>query len=347
MKLAILADTHFGARNDSKNFDKYFRKFFQETFFPYIEERGIKTLVHVGDVFDRRKYVNFNTLRSCKEYFFFPLQELGVDMKVIPGNHDTYFKNTNEVNSLDLLLREFSNIEIIEQPEIQEIDGKTCAFIPWICAENYDACMQVINQGANYCFGHFEIAGFDMFRGVKNDGGMSRDVLRKFQRVMSGHFHHKSNDDNIHYLGSPYQFTWSDYQDVRGFHVFEPSENDLTFIENPNQMFQKIYYDDRKKDENFNILEGTCVKVIVVNKSDYQRFDKLIDSLYNKGVNELTIHEDFSEFESEAIEESELDLEDTMTLLTDYVDSIESDKDKGKLKTLLRTLYVEAQNLEI
>ena len=347
MKTAILADTHFGARNDSQNFDNYFRKFFESHFFPYVDEHGIKNLIHLGDVFDRRKYVNFNTLRSAKDYFFSELKNRGIDMKVIPGNHDTYYKNTNEVNSLDLLLREYDNIEIIEDPVIQKIDGVDCAFIPWMCSENYDECMSVIKQGADYCFGHFEILGFDMFRGVKNDGGMSRELFQNFNMVMTGHFHHKSTDDNIYYLGSPYQFTWSDYGDSRGFHVLDFKSSNISFIENSNTMFHKIYYDDRKEIPTVDSYGQSCVKVIVIHKSDYQKFDNLIDSLYNNGINELSIHEDFSEFEENALEESDLDLEDTMTLLSGYVDSIESNKDKERLKTLLKTLYVEAQNLEI
>jgi len=192
MKVAIITDTHFGARNDSQHFDAYFRKFYDEVFFPYLDETGIKTLLHLGDVFDRRKYINFNTLRSCKEYFFEQLKIRGIDMKVIPGNHDTYYKNTNEVNSLDLLLREYHNIEIIEDPTITQLDGRTVSFIPWMCAENYDACMKVIQQPAELCFGHFEIAGFDMFRGAKNDGGMDRQVLKNYSMVLTGHFHHRS-----------------------------------------------------------------------------------------------------------------------------------------------------------
>lgn len=347
MKVAIITDTHFGARNDSQHFDSYFRKFYDEVFFPYLDQTGIKTLLHLGDVFDRRKYINFNTLRACKEYFFEQLKIRGIDMKVIPGNHDTYYKNTNEVNSLDLLLREYSNIEIIEEPSIIQLDKRTVSFIPWMCPENYDACMQVIQQPAEVCFGHFEIAGFDMFRGAKNDGGMDRQVLKNYSMVLTGHFHHRSTDDNVYYLGSPYGFTWSDYDDTRGFHVLDLDTLDLLLIPNPFEIFHKIYYDDRQNTIDASKYAKACVKLIVVHKNDYQRFDKLLDALYINEVIELTIHEDFSEFESDALDSETVNIEDTMTLLSEYVDSVESVKDKNKLKTLLKTLYVEAQNLEI
>lgn len=347
MKVAILTDTHFGARNDSQHFDAFFRKFYDEVFFPFLDESQIKTVLHLGDVFDRRKYINFNTLRSCKEYFFEELKKRDIDMKVIPGNHDTYYKNTNEVNSLDLLLREYPNIEIIEDPIITKLGGREVTFIPWMCADNYDACLKVIETPTDICFGHFEIEGFDMFRGAKNDGGMDRKILKHYSMVLTGHFHHRSTDDNVYYLGSPYGFTWSDYDDKRGFHILDTDTLELTFIENPFEIFHKIYYDDREKTIDASQFAKSCVKVIVVHKNDYQKFDKLLDALYINEVIELTIHEDFSEFESDALDGDAVNIEDTMTLLSEYVDSVESAKDKTRLKTLLKTLYVEAQNLEL
>jgi len=346
MKVVVIADTHFGARNDSQHFDAYFRKFYDEVFFPYLDKTQIKTIIHLGDVFDRRKYINFNTLRSCKEYFFEELKKRDIDMKVIPGNHDTYYKNTNEVNSLDLLLREYSNIEIIERPCNTQINGREVAFIPWMCSDNYDACFEVIQQKADVCFGHFEIAGFDMFRGAKNTEGLNRSIFKNYSMVLTGHFHHRSTDDNIYYLGSPYGFTWSDYDDKRGFHVLDLKTLELEFIENPFEIFHKIYYDDRKTAIDASIYNKSCVKLIVVHKTDYQKFDKLLDALYINEVIELTIHEDFSEFESEALGEDSINIEDTITLLSDYVDAVESSKDKERLKTLLKTLYVEAQTID-
>ena len=347
MKIAIITDTHFGARNDSSHFDAFFRKFYEEEFFPYLEQHQIKTVFHLGDVFDRRKYINFNTLRSCKNYFFEPLHNLGAEMYVIPGNHDTYYKNTNEVNSLDLLLREYSNIHIIQECREMTFDNMNFSFVPWICSDNQDETIKFIKKQRGVCLGHFEIAGFDMYRGAKNDAGMDRKVLSKFDMVLTGHFHHRSTDDNVYYLGSPYEFNWSDYDDPRGFHVFDTKTKDITFFENPNKIFHKVYYDDRKNIIDATELKKSCVKVIVSHKQDYHKFDKFIESLYINEVIELTIHEDFSEFESEALSDENINIEDTMTLLSEYVDAVESEKNKDRLKTLLKTLYVEAQNLEL
>jgi DNA repair exonuclease SbcCD nuclease subunit len=348
MKIAIITDTHFGARNDSHLFDNFFKKFYDEVFFPYLEEHQIKTVFHLGDVFDRRKYINFNTLRSCRTYFFDKLTAMNADMYVIPGNHDTYYKNTNQVNSIDLLLKGYQNIHFIDTCVTKTFDATDFTFIPWICDDNLDSTLEFIRNTKGVCLGHFEIEGFDMFRGARNEGGMDRKVLQHYDKVFTGHFHHRSTDDNIYYLGSPYGFTWSDFDDPRGFHIYDTRQKDITFIENPNVIFHKIYYDDRKnKIHNPLDYKHSCVKLIVVNKTDYVKFDKFVEQLYNNEVMELTIHEDFSEFESEAVDNDNINVEDTMTLLSDFVNSTETDKDKERLKTLLKTLYIEAQNLQV
>ena len=347
MKVAIITDQHFGARGDSIQCLDYYEKFYSEIFFPKLEEYGIKHILILGDTFDRRKFINFNTLARAKRMFFEVAYDNDMFITMIAGNHDTYYKNTNQVNSLDLLLREYSNITILESPVRLPFGSKEYLFVPWMCAENEEHILQELKTPADLCLGHFEIDGFDMFLGTKNHGGLNRTHLSNFEMVLTGHFHHRSTDDNIYYLGSPYGFTWSDHNDPRGFHILDTETHELTFIENPNIIFHKIYYDD-KKDQKLKPSDyrKSCVKVIVVNKTNYVKFDKFIDGLYDNEVLELTIEDDLSEYDAAVNESDEVDIEDTLTMLSDFIDNIHSDKDKDRLKTLMRTLYVEAQNLD-
>jgi len=348
MRIALITDTHFGARSDSIPFDNFFKSFYDNCFFPKLEEQGIKTVIHLGDIFDRRKYINFNTLKSCKEYFFDKAKELEIDIHLIPGNHDTYFKNTNEINSPNLLLREYDNIKLYEQPSEVIFGWQKILFMPWICSDNYQQSRTAMEEtDATVCFGHFELAGFQMYKGVKNEHGMDPSIFNNFDLVCSGHFHHRDRNGNIYYLGNPYEITWSDYDDPRGFHILDSESLEFEFIQNPYNMFHKIYYDDSKEMEkiDYDKLERTCVKVIVVRKTDFAKFDKIIDNLYNCNLVELKIIEDFSEFEDEAVGEENINLEDTMTLLSEYVDNIETELDKERLQNYLRTLYIEAQNI--
>jgi DNA repair exonuclease SbcCD nuclease subunit len=351
MKVALITDTHFGARSDSIPFDNFFAKFYTEVFFPHLEQAGIKTIIHLGDVFDRRKFINYNTLKKCREYFFDKARDLGIDVHMIAGNHDTFFKNTNEVNSLDLLLREYGNVITYSDAEEIKLDGKNLLLVPWICSGNYAETMEVVDKSnAQAVFGHFEFSGFEMYRGHKNDHGMGTEHFDRFPLVCSGHFHHRSRTGNILYLGNTYEFTWSDYNDPRGYHLYDTETNEVEFFENPFQIFHKIYYDDTTSDPNsmdLGPIVGSCVRLVVVKKTDFYKFDRFVDKLYDCDLIELKIIEDFSEFEADVIEEDKMDVEDTMTVLSDFVDTVSTDLDKDKIKNLLRTLYIEAQHVSV
>ena len=269
---------------------------------------------------------------------------------MLVGNHDTAYKNTNEVNSPDLLLVEYGNIDVISKPETIVIDGTSICMMPWICPENYQESLDhITNTKAEICMGHFEIAGFAMHRGMESNDGLAKETFQKFDLVFSGHYHHRSSDKHIHYLGNPYELTWQDYNDPRGFHLFDLDTRELEFFCNPYRMFERIEYNDKEQDPidlDLIELEQKYVKLVVVNKNDFYKFDKFIQKLYNKGCHEIKIIEDMSEFQDGEIGE-EINLEDTLSVLSHYVDSIETDVDKEQIKTYMRTLYTEAVNIEV
>jgi DNA repair exonuclease SbcCD nuclease subunit len=350
MKVAIITDQHFGARNDSIAFLDYFEKFYNDVFFPTLAEHNIDTVLVLGDTFDRRKYVNFYALQRAKEMFFDRLSNAGITVHMLAGNHDTYFKNTNDVNSPDLLLREYNNINVIDHPATIYVDETPICMMPWICPENYKDSLDTINDTkAEICMGHFEIAGFAMYRGMESHDGLSKETFDKFDMVFSGHYHHKSDDGHIYYVGNPYELTWQDYNDPRGFHLFDLGSRKLEFIRNPFSMFARVEYDDKEQDPiDLDTLDltGKYVKLVVANKTDYYKFDRFVQKLYNKGCHDIKVVEDMSEFQEGEIDES-INLEDTLSVLGHYVDSIETDLDKEKIKTYMRSLYTEAVNVEV
>jgi DNA repair exonuclease SbcCD nuclease subunit len=350
LKVAIITDQHFGARNDSIAFLDFFEKFYENVFFPKLDEEGITTVLILGDTFDRRKYVNFYALDRAKKMFFDKLEERGIRVHMLAGNHDTYYKNTNEVNSPKLLLTEYNNIDVIDSPETIVVGGVPICMMPWICPDNYQESIDHIkNTKAEICMGHFEIAGFAMYRGMESHEGLSKETFDKFDMVFSGHYHHKSDDGQIYYLGNPYELTWQDYNDTRGFHLFCLQSRKLEFIANSYRMFERVEYNDKETepvDLDSLDLEKKYVKLVVVNKTDYYKFDKFIQKLYNKGCHEIKIIEDMSEFNDGEIGE-EINLEDTVSVLSNYVDSIETDVDKELIKTYMKSLYTEAVNIEV
>lgn len=350
MKVAIITDQHFGARNDSIAFLDFFQKFYDNVFFPTILNSGIDTVLILGDTFDRRKYVNFYALQRAKEMFFDRLADAGINVYMLAGNHDTYYKNTNDVNSPDLLLREYKNVTVIDSPTTINLNGTEICMMPWICPDNYQESLdEMKNTKADICMGHFEIAGFSMYRGMESHEGLDKTIFDKFDMVFSGHYHHRSDDGHVFYLGNPYELTWQDFNDPRGFHLFDLQTRGLQFFENPYRMFERVEYNDKEQDPvdlDKLDLSQKYIKLVVVNKTDFYKFDKFITKLYNKGCHEIKIIEDMSEFQDGEVGE-EINLEDTLSVLSHYIDSIETDVDKEQVKTFMRTLYTEAVNVEV
>ena len=351
MKLAVLNDTHCGVRNSSDIFLKYQERFFGEVFFPYLKENNITQILHLGDYYDHRKFVNFKALNDNRKVFLEPMRDLGITMDIIPGNHDVYYKNTNQLCSLKELLGYFtSNVNILMEPTVLDYDGLKIGCLPWINAENSERYLNWLqNVKCDWIGAHLELSGFDMMRGIKSPHGMSSDLFKRFEVVMSGHFHTKSSKDNIYYLGSQMEFTWADAGDPKHFHIIDTETRVLTPVRNPLTMFTKIFYDDTKGIPQINkeSLVEHFVKVVVVNKTDPFKFDKFIDAIQQIKVHELKIAETFDEFIGANVLDDNISVEDTTELLDSYIEAVETDLDKDRMKTTMRSLYVEAQDKEI
>lgn len=352
MKIAILNDTHAGIRNSSDIFLDNAEKFYEEVFFPYLLDNGITQIIHLGDYYDNRKFINFRALHRNRKMFLAKLREYGITMDIILGNHDTYFKNTNELNSLKELLGHYMNeVNIVHHPSVLNYDGTDIALVPWICQENEEQSINFIKEcRASIIGGHFEMSGFEMLKGVENTHGMDPSTFDRFELVMSGHYHTKSTKGNINYLGSQMEFFWSDAHDNKYFHVFDTKDRTLTPIHNPHTLFHRIYYDDKKHDfheYDLSEINGKFVKVVVMNKSDTFMFDRFIDRIQNHKIHELKIAENFSEFIGSNVDDDNISLEDTGTLLNSYVESVDTDLDKDRIKNQIHELMKEAQTLEI
>ena len=353
MNIALLNDTHCGARNSSDVFMQYQEKFYNEVFFPYLLENDIKEVIHLGDYYEHRKYVNFKSLEHNRKIFLDKLREYGMHMRIIPGNHDVYYKNTNQLCSLKELMGHYTDCVTIEMAPAVFTDYYDCpiALIPWINAENYNETMQFVDTcNASIIGGHFEFSGFEMYKGIPNPHGMDTARFKRFEMVLSGHFHTKSNNDNIHYLGSQMEFTWGDCDDPKYFHILNTNTRELTPIRNPFTLHNKIIYNDEKTDYNnydVSTLDSQFVKVVVEKKTDYFAFDRFIDRIQQRPIHELKIAESFDEFLGDNVEDGEIELDDTQVLLDSYIDAVETEADKDKLKSLLRGLYVEAQSTSL
>lgn len=353
MRIAILGDTHHGMRGDSIHFHNLYKDFYLKTFFPYLDKHNITTIFQLGDLFDRRKYINFQTLALCRKYFFDPMKKRNIQFHTLLGNHDVAYKNTLEVNSPNLLLKDYENIVVHEEPATVNFGGTDIDIIPWICLENESAVSQYIKEStSDICFGHFELSGFEMDRGNICHEGMDASVLSRYEMVLSGHFHHKSSNGHIFYVGTPGEMTWADYDCERGFHIFDTETRTLEFIPNNNKMFHKIKYNEETltfkqiSNNDYSYLSSKYVKIVVQNRNNPLLLDTLIDKISNHNPLDLTIVEDYVD-QSVAAEDLEIDeAQDTLTILNKYLDGLTLTVESGRIKTILRDVYNEALAME-
>lgn len=355
MKIAIINDTHFGARNDNQVFADYFKKFYDNVFFPTLKEQGIKTIFVVGDLIDRRKYINFITLNNIKETFLEPCYQNDIEVHVSVGNHDTYYKNTNKVNSVRSLFADskYTNLHIYEDAPVEfDYDGTKVMLAPWIAQDNYETSINAFKEtSAQILFAHLEIQGFEMLKGQVCTHGFDKKDFSKFDAVYSGHFHHPSTYDNICYMGAPYEMNWSDHDGKRGFHIFDSNDRSMTFVKNPYRIFNKIFYDDTNMTiediTNFDttLLTNSYVKVIIKNKTNPYIFDLYLDRIQQAMAADIKVVEDHMNLD--LVDEDDLidEAQDTHTILNQYVDSIETQVAKDKIKKMITDLYQEAMNL--
>lgn len=348
MKIACITDTHIAFKKSNLNFHNYFEKFYSNIFFPELEKRNIKTVIHLGDAFDNRKGIDYLGLEWAQRVVYDRFKELGITVYQICGNHDATMRSTNKYNAIGTLLREYDNVIPIIEPEENFLCGIDILFLPWICKDNEKKSFELIQEtSAKLVFGHLELNGFTLFPGQINTHGMTTEKFEKFDRVFSGHFHTRSSDGRIFYLGNPYQMFWSDVDDQRGFHIFDTKTYDLEFIENPYKIYKKIYYDNsdytKLNEEDF---VDKYVKVVVKSKESEVDYNTFISRLNEFNIIDLKIIDTNSVDDSNVDIES-LDVEDTLTTLNKYIDNSEFNLDKNMVKKILQKVYMEALEFEV
>jgi DNA repair exonuclease SbcCD nuclease subunit len=346
VKIAIISDTHFGHKNDSLFFLEESLKFFEEQFFPYLHQNNIKDVIHMGDLMDRRKYVNFNTLHQVKDRFIRFFADNNINLHITLGNHDTFYKNTNFINSINELFGDSKNIILYDKPTELQFDTLKIGIVPWITNDNENDCLDFLQTtSASILIGHFEINGFEVVTNIRHSSGSDSEMFSKFDKVLSGHFHLRQSKQNIHYLGTQYELSFGDVNSKKGFSILDTDTRELEFIENTRKIFNIIKYDDVNGFEkpDANKIRNTHVKVIVLNKKKPKIFDMLMDALSTCELQELTVVEDF---ENNDNEESEVDItQDTISIIASEIDMNENIIHKDRIKMIIKELYMESMTL--
>ena len=343
-KVIILGDLHFGARNANRTVEQWQRKFLEETFWPYVKSNGIKNIIQLGDYFDSRKWLGVNTLAFQRNWFVEKCEEHNVQVNMIIGNHDIPYKHTLENNSPEQILDLEPRFTIWTKPGKFTIDDVDFTMIPWMCKDNYEECFNLVKQGGDICVGHFDIEGFVMHPGAVSKEGLHLSDFKSWNTVWSGHYHTQSQNQNIHYLGTPYQMNWSDANSKHGFWVFDTTDRSMEFIENPHRYFHRMYWNDSCDYDVTRVKDG-YVKVNVQKKSDFEAFENFIDKINFNSPFDLRVIESYEEFNQENVKDL-IELASTENLIEEYIDEVATNSNKESVKQMMLTIYQEAMSLE-
>ncbi len=344
-KIAIITDQHFDSRGGDPAYHAYFKEFYDDIFFPTLERLKIKHIIMGGDTIEHRKYINFYALREMNDYF---VRLYDYEVNILAGNHDLYYKNDSEIFAIDLLYRERQNdsFQLHTEPETIYINGHAIDLMPWIHEGNMGEALEFLEKPkeARILIGHLELAGFEMYKGVHSPHGLPSELFKHYEQVYTGHYHHKSSTGNIHYLGAPYEITWNDYNDPRGFHILDLDTLDLEFIPNPYRMHYKIGYDDSKQDYTqvaVDIYKGKNVQLIVKNCTNPIMLDAFVKRLNKEGLYDFNLID--SRYQVSESDAQNFDIEDTLTLIHQNIDAVEGDVTTRKhLRAIATDLHVEA-----
>ena len=331
MKVAILGDLHFGASGDSARMHAYQKRFFEECLFPTLKERNVEHIFQLGDVFDRRKFINYYTMAMSYQNFFHPLEKNGLRMITIVGNHDMFWKDDMSINSHSLLLSDYKNIQSISKPTVINVKGCRFAFVPWICKSNQAEVTEFLkNCNADVCMGHFEIEGFSMNKGSAPGSGLSPKVFERFDHTFSGHYHTHSIQDNIIYTGTPYELTWIDADDPKCFFIYDTDARTYEKIINPFTLFENLWYNPTLDSKLYRKqeLEGKYVKLHIASDApvtDWNHFNKCVSEITDSAPSELKVSDHSVVKSSEQASEDVDDATNVLSAIKTNIDMVVSD----------------------
>ena len=353
--IALISDTHFGQKNFSKSIFTTQMEFFEQEFFPYIIKNKIKNVFHLGDIVHNRNTIDLWILQELKTRFFKWFDDNDVKLHLLIGNHDLYYRSTLDYSFQKENLKEFKNCLIYDKETIIEIDRYTIAMVPWICDTN----TYILPENVDILFGHLEMRDFPMMKNILSHDGYEVNIFKNYKYVFSGHYHTKSNKENIYYIGTQYQLTWNDYNEEKGFYVLKDNYK-LEYIKNSiSPKFVKIFYNDGElkqtglftkeiitEEEAIKITEQNFVRLYTISCTNQYKLDNFHSSLSLVSKNDYKIEivdlrEVIEDYDFSGIEDNE---ENTIDIIINYINGMtfENSISKDSLIEMSKNLYREA-----
>lgn len=337
MKILNLGDWHLGVKADDEWVQSIQLDGIKQAI-EYSKKNGITTWIQYGDIFDVRKAITHKTMEFAREIVQM-LDDAGITLHTVVGNHDMHFKNTLTPNASTELLAKYPNVKVYDKPTTVDFDGCLIDLIPWMCEENTGEILEHIKtSSASFCVGHWELNGFYFYKGMKSHG-LEPDFLKTYKEVWSGHFHTISEAANVRYIGTPWTLTAGDENDPRGFWMFDTETERMEFIPNNTTWHRRIHYPFKGKID-YKDFTNLSVRVIV---TEVDKNLTKFESELEKVVHSLRV---VSKIDNsvESDENEEVEVQSLQTLMEEYINAIPdiTDSDREALIQYANQLYVEA-----
>lgn len=337
MKILNLGDWHLGVKADDEWVQSIQLDGIKQAI-EYSKKNGITTWIQYGDIFDVRKAITHKTMEFAREIVQ-TLDDAGITLHTIVGNHDLHYKNVMHPNASTELLAKYPNVKVYDKPTTVDFDGCLIDLIPWMCEENTGEILEHIKtSSASFCVGHWELNGFYFYKGMKSHG-LEPDFLKTYKEVWSGHFHTISEAANVRYIGTPWTLTAGDENDPRGFWMFDTETERMEFIPNNTTWHRRIHYPFKGKID-YKDFTNLSVRVIVTevdkNLTKFEsELEKVVHSLRVVSKIDNSVESDDSE---------EVEVQSLQTLMEEYINAIPdiTDSDREALIQYANQLYVEA-----
>lgn len=337
MKILNLGDWHLGVKADDEWVQSIQLDGIKQAI-EYSKKNEITTWIQYGDIFDVRKAITHKTMEFAREIVQM-LDDAGITLHTVVGNHDMHFKNTLTPNASTELLAKYPNVKVYDKPTTVDFDGCLIDLIPWMCEENTGEILEHIKtSSASFCVGHWELNGFYFYKGMKSHG-LEPDFLKTYKEVWSGHFHTISEAANVRYIGTPWTLTAGDENDPRGFWMFDTETERMEFIPNNTTWHRRIHYPFKGKID-YKDFTNLSVRVIVTevdkNLTKFEsELEKVVHSLRVVSKIDNSVESDDSE---------EVEVQSLQTLMEEYINAIPdiTDSDREALIQYANQLYVEA-----
>jgi len=206
-EVVAFTDLHLGLRNNSREHNNDCKQFI-EWMIDEAKKRGITKCIFLGDYHHVRSSLNISTL-CYSTNILRRLSDEFDDVYFIVGNHDMFYRNKREINSIDYAL-DIPNIHLINDPVVINNVG----FVPWVLENEWG---KITNMDAKYLFGHFEFPSFLLNNKIlmPDHGQYPIRDLSKFDFVFSGHFHKRQRKQNVQYIGNCFPHNFSDVDEEK------------------------------------------------------------------------------------------------------------------------------------